>query len=187
MKLALWEQSCKAVKPSFSADRGETQRPNHSVLGHATNQPRGQTYYHLPLTLLMSRPRSSKSSEDFPASTLTFPAKLVRKFASRKEPKALAALSSSIALSTSSAFSNAHGTPRDYATSPGRVTSWQTAYAAAKMAVEIAKESSDMFPPLKAVVGAMSVLFQNYDVSMFRLPTEHFLNLYLGIAPANNG
>ena len=33
------------------------------------------------------------------------------------------------------------------------------------MAVEIAKESSDMFLPLKAVVGALSVLIQNYDVS----------------------
>jgi len=33
------------------------------------------------------------------------------------------------------------------------------------MAVEIAKESSDMFLPLKAVVGALAVLIKNYDVS----------------------
>jgi hypothetical protein len=33
------------------------------------------------------------------------------------------------------------------------------------MAVEIAKESSDMFLPLKAVVGAVSILMKNYDVS----------------------
>ena len=33
------------------------------------------------------------------------------------------------------------------------------------MAVEVAKESSDMFLPLKAVVGALSVLIKNYDVS----------------------
>ena len=39
------------------------------------------------------------------------------------------------------------------------------AYGAARMAVEMAKESSDMFLPLKAVVGAMSVLIKNYDVS----------------------
>jgi hypothetical protein len=32
------------------------------------------------------------------------------------------------------------------------------------MAVEITKESSDMFLPLKAVVGALSVLIKNYDV-----------------------
>ena len=36
------------------------------------------------------------------------------------------------------------------------------------MAVEIANESSDMFLPLKAVVGALSVLIKNYDVSIFR-------------------
>jgi hypothetical protein len=32
------------------------------------------------------------------------------------------------------------------------------------MAVEIAKDSSDMFPPLKAVMVALSVLIKNYDV-----------------------
>ena len=32
------------------------------------------------------------------------------------------------------------------------------------MAVEIANASSDMFLPLKAVVGALSVLIKNYDV-----------------------
>lgn len=42
---------------------------------------------------------------------------------------------------------------------------WKTAYGAARMAVEIAKESSDMLLPLKAVVGALSVLIKNYDVS----------------------
>jgi len=33
------------------------------------------------------------------------------------------------------------------------------------MAVEIAKESSDMFLPLKAVVGALTILLKNYDVN----------------------
>jgi len=33
------------------------------------------------------------------------------------------------------------------------------------MVVDVAKESSDMFLPLKAVVGALSVLIKNYDVS----------------------
>ena len=32
------------------------------------------------------------------------------------------------------------------------------------MTVEIAKESSDMFLPLKAVAGALAVLIKNYDV-----------------------
>ena len=48
-------------------------------------------------------------------------------------------------------------------------SSWKTAYGTANMAVEIAKESSDMFLPLKAVVGALSVLIQNYYVSLPRL------------------
>ena len=43
---------------------------------------------------------------------------------------------------------------------------WQAAYGAARMALEIAKESSDMFLPLKAVAGAMSILIKNYDVGV---------------------
>ena len=41
--------------------------------------------------------------------------------------------------------------------------------------MEIAKESSDMFPPLKAVAGALSVLIRNYDVSVSCLGTKHIL------------
>ena len=48
-------------------------------------------------------------------------------------------------------------------------SAWQTAYSTAKMVVDITKESSDMFLPLKAVVGAISVLIKNYDVSL--IPT----------------
>ena len=43
------------------------------------------------------------------------------------------------------------------------------AYGAARVAIETAKESSDMFPPLKAVAGAVSVLIKNYDVSALLL------------------
>ena len=34
----------------------------------------------------------------------------------------------------------------------------------ARTTVEIAKECTDMFPPLRAVVGAVAVLIKNYDV-----------------------
>jgi hypothetical protein len=44
-------------------------------------------------------------------------------------------------------------------------SAWQTAYSTARMVIGIAKESSDMFLPLKTVVGALSVLIKNYDVS----------------------
>jgi hypothetical protein len=40
------------------------------------------------------------------------------------------------------------------------------------MAVDITKESSDMFLPLKAVVGAISVLIKNYDVSPIPVTVE---------------
>ena len=44
-------------------------------------------------------------------------------------------------------------------------SAWQTAYSAARMVIGITKESSDMFLPLKSVVGALSVLIKNYDVN----------------------
>ena len=44
-------------------------------------------------------------------------------------------------------------------------SAWRTAYGAARMAVEIAAKSSNMFPLLKAVTGALSVFTRNYDVS----------------------
>ena len=121
------------------------------------------------------------------ATTPTSPADLVQKFASRREPKALAASSTAIALSVSSAFSNTLDTFGDGATVQGRDTDWPTAYGVARMAVEIAKESSDLCLPLKAVVGAVSVLIKNYDVSVSRSRTEHLLIFCLFPASANIG
>ena len=57
--------------------------------------------------------------------------------------------------------------------------SWSMAYEAARMAVEIASESADMFLPLKTVVGALSVLLRNHVVSaskhLVSAATYHFL------------
>ena len=44
-------------------------------------------------------------------------------------------------------------------------SAWRMAYGAARMAVEITEESSDMFLLLKAVTSALSVFTRNYDVS----------------------
>ena len=55
--------------------------------------------------------------------------------------------------------------PPEPAPGSSKESHWGTAYEAAKIAIDIAKESSDMFLPLKAVVGALSVLIKNYDVS----------------------
>lgn len=135
----------------------------------------------------MPRLRKSKSSGDLSASVPTFPAGLFQRLTSQRDSKALALSSASIALSVGSAFSSTPGISGDVATSREMVTGWQTAYAAARMAVEITKESSDMFLPLKAAVGAVSVLVQNYDVSVPCPQIRASLNLCLLPCPANGG
>ena len=54
--------------------------------------------------------------------------------------------------------------PPTIAPGPPKKPRWGTAYEAVKMAIDIANASTDMFLPLKAVVGALSVLIRNYDV-----------------------
>lgn len=61
------------------------------------------------------------------------------------------------------------------------------AYGAARMAVEIAKDSSDMFPPLKAVAAAVSVLIKHYDVSVSCSGANHLLIFCVLPATANIG
>jgi len=104
------------------------------------------------------------------------PAELVQNLASlpQGDSRALAASSTAIALSIGSAFFNTdtYDTPSDVRR---RDTGWQTVYAAVRMAVEALKESSDMLLPLKAVVGAMSVLMKNYDVGVSCPLTEHLI------------
>ena len=81
-----------------------------------------------------------------------------------KDKRTLAASTSAIALSIASASCD----PSNIAPNePGssKESAWKAAYGAAKIAIETIKESSDMFPPLKAVLGALSVLIKNYDVS----------------------
>lgn len=51
---------------------------------------------------------------------------------------------------------------------PAVESAWKTAYSTARMVVDVTKESSDMFLPLKTVVGALSFLIKNYDVSPYQ-------------------
>ena len=118
----------------------------------------------------MRRLLTPKPSADI--STSTPPAGLVEDLAFRRDSRVLVATSSAIALSLGSALHDTSKTSSDGATVRGKDTGWETAYGAARMAMEIAKESSDMFPPLKAVVGAMSILIRNYDVSVSCSRTE---------------
>ena len=132
---------------------------------------------------LIAMPRFRISNP--PATTPPSPAE-VQKFSSKRESKSLIASSTAVALSIGSPPPDSRGTSSDN-TSVGRSnTDWQTAYGAARMAVDVAKESSDMFLPLKAVVGAMSVLIKNYDVSAL-LRTEYPLILSPFSSPANGG
>ena len=86
----------------------------------------------------------------------------------------LAGTSSGIPSSVASSSQNQLvNTPPDES-GPSKESGWKTAYGAARIAVDIAKESSDLILPLKAVVGALSVLIKNYDVSL--LQTSHLIN-----------
>jgi len=38
------------------------------------------------------------------------------------------------------------------------------AYSSTKVAIDVVKESSDVFPPLKSVVGGLAVVLKHYDV-----------------------
>ena len=82
-----------------------------------------------------------------------------------KDPRMLAASSGVIALSIGSPPCDPFDTAPNEPGSSGE-SGWKTAYAGARMAVEIAKESSDMFLPLKAIVGALAVLIKNHDVNL---------------------
>jgi hypothetical protein len=114
----------------------------------------------------MHRLRKPKQLADPPVLTPACPAELVQNLTSQRDSRAIAASSTAIALSISSAFCDTRDTSRDGSNTRGRDASWQSAYTAAKIAIDITKESSDMFLPLKAVVGAISVLIKNYDVSI---------------------
>ena len=124
----------------------------------------------------MPRLGKSKQQADIPESTPT-PAALVQNLASQRNYRALAVSSTAIALSIGSPIYNAGDTPGDGIVAQGRDAGWQTAYAAVRMAIEITKETTDLFLPLKAVVGAMSVLIKNYDVGVLRSQTRHLLIL----------
>ena len=48
---------------------------------------------------------------------------------------------------------------------PDSKSDWKsTAYAAAELAINLVKESSDVFPPLKSVMGGLSAILDHCDV-----------------------
>ena len=125
------------------------------------------------LTSIMRRFRKKPSSSPSPATSrpstptpqIDYITKELAKFYPReKDKRALAASSSAIALSIVSASCDpGHFAPHE--PGPSKDSCWGTVYGAVRIAVETAKESSEAFPPLKAVLGALSVLIQSCDVS----------------------
>ena len=138
-----------------------------------------------PSTCVMRRLLKPKSPADTPAPTPR--AELVRNLSSQRDLRTLGATSSAIALSLGSTYYDVYDSSGDGPNVQDRDTGWQIAYGVARMAVEIAKESSDMLPPLKAVVSALSILITNYDVSVSYTRTERPLILRPFLAPANVG
>jgi hypothetical protein len=135
--------------------------------GHVANRHRFKLTR--PSTSVMHHLRKSKAPTDIPASTSTPPSDLVK----RRDSGALATLSAGIALSIGSPSNDSRSTPSDGATIQGTDAIRQTTYAVARMVVETTKESSDLCLPLKAVVGAVSVLMKNYDVSVLFINRTH--------------
>jgi len=171
-------------RQSFSPEWGCEVKPqcNPRRRGHAISQRSALSLVVKPSinsfcssTFVMPHFRKPKRPVGIAVSTPTPPAELVQHLGSlpRGDSRALAA--SSVAIALSIAFHDNRHTSGDGAAIRGRDTGWKTAYAAVRMAVETIKESSDMFLPLKAVVGALSVLMKNYDVSISCLQTKHLL------------
>ncbi|KAF9644576.1 hypothetical protein BDM02DRAFT_927883 [Thelephora ganbajun] len=109
---------------------------------------------------------SATPTNDLPP-TPTSPIEYIRKELATinpraKDSRALAASTSAIALSIVSSSYDPSDPALD-GPGPSQESCWRTAYGAARMAVDIANASSDMFLPLKAVVGVLAVIIKNYD------------------------
>ena len=126
-----------------------------------------------PSTMHYFRKKTSSPStptHSRPPTPTTPPVELARRelttFNRTKGQRALAALPVAVALSCIPPSSDFKGTTPDEP-GPSKVSKWKNwtrVYGAARMVVEAANESSDMCLPLKAVVGALSVLIKNCDV-----------------------
>ena len=124
---------------------------------------------------LFRKKASSSSSTPTRSRSLTPPppaeyikGQLATFYPRRKDRRTLAASSSAIALSFISPSCDPNDTMPDGPNS-SKDSSWKTVYGMAKITVDTVKESSDMCPPLKAVVGVLSVLIKNCDVCRSQL------------------
>ena len=134
----------------------------------------------LPSTMrrFRKRPSSPTSPTDGQPPSSALPTRLKKKRAiiqpRAEDQDELAGTSSGMPSSvTSSSQNQLVNTPLDES-GPSKESGWKAVYGALKITVDIAKESSDLLLPLKAVVGALSVLIKNYDVRF--LQRSHLIN-----------
>ena len=176
-----WIRTHEYIFLSCFGDRKPVQ-PGVNCVAMILSTRRTRTRCFLPSIMRRSRKRPSSATsptDDQPPSPV-LPAKLKKRraiFQPRAEDQAQGRLvgtsSGIVSPVASSSRIQPVNTPLDEP-GPSKESGWKTAYGAAKMAVDIAKESSDMLLPLKAVVGALSVLIKNYDVSP--LPMSYPIN-----------
>ena len=70
------------------------------------------------------------------------------------------------------------GQTTDAEATPERKSDWKsTAYAATKLAINLVKESSDVFPPLKSVAGGLSAVLDHCEVRF--VPSKLHYQRYL--------
>ena len=113
-----------------------------------------------PLKRPLSLARPTNGPPPTPAPLIT---EYIKQGLTTIHPQTLAASTSAIASSLALPPCDPTDTaPDELGSSQGSYLG--TAYEAVKFAVDIANASSDSFLPLKAVVGALSVLMKNYDV-----------------------
>ena len=165
-RLYFLERSLRAKPPGFSDHN--TQHLGGRALQHfvilASIMRRGF------LKKAWSSARPTNNPPPTPAPPTVEPAKqgLTTIHPQVKGLRAVAAPTSAVPLSVASPSDDPTDTALDERGS-SKESRWGTAYEAAKIAIEIANASSDMFLPLKAVVGALSVLIKNYDVRILKV------------------
>jgi len=64
---------------------------------------------------------------------------------------------------------------------PWAVAKKQRIIDATKMLLDIAKESSDVFPPLKSCLGGINALIKHYDVRRYRVTLDYANDYQLAI------
>jgi len=73
-------------------------------------------------------------------------------------------------------------TPDEGAETPTGPNWMSAAYSSTKVVIDVVKESSDVFPPLKSVASGLAAILKHYDVR----PLSSFPSMMLMIALASN-